>query len=154
MGLRGCATASAVIKTPGDEFVVRSLDFDAIESLVRTNFAAATALWETFADQETVDFGAVINEALRMAPGLVAQIIAFAVDDPEVEDMDERLQLVRKLPFTAQMEALEAIAELTFATEGGPKKVVEIVIRAANRLTETIQSFQDSPDGSGDSAAR
>jgi len=82
------------------------------------------------------------------APELVAHIIACAVGEAD------QWEKVHALPAPVQLELLEAAGTLTFAVEGGPKKVMETVIRLMQGVTQSLGSPNTSLTGSGVSEAR
>lgn len=65
---------------------------------------------------------------LQMSPAIAAHIIAQA----EVRDEGEEPQFdtAARLPVDVQIDALDKIIRLTFQTEGGPKKVLETLVKA------------------------
>ncbi|MEL4071752.1 hypothetical protein WKW50_16530 [Ochrobactrum sp. GPK 3] len=85
---------------------------------------------------------------LDSAPSLVAEIIAHAADEPQAVHQASRL------PITTQLEALEAIGQLTFDAEGGPKKFLEAVIRIMSGATGMMSGLNQSQIGSLVSAGK
>lgn len=72
------------------------------------------------------------EQLLSNFPDLVASIIAYGSDEPTLAHK------ARQLPFPVQMEAINAIAELTFVEEDSLKKVAEIVIQMVQKTTELL----------------
>lgn len=66
------------------------------------------------------------------APDLVAQVIAHANDEPE------SYEKVQKLPGIVQINALIAVAALTFHSEDEVKKLLETVIQGAGVLSNLL----------------
>lgn len=66
---------------------------------------------------------------LENIPIVAAHAIALAADEPD------QTTTAFGLPFPVQLEALQAVYELTFGTEGGIKKVLETVIRISESVT-------------------
>lgn len=138
MTLANLSTVTKVVKAPGGEFSVRGLSLSDILVLVSAHRKAMSELFETFAnsgsDANLENTQKLAGSVISSAPALAAEIIALAADEPtEIEN-------AKRLPFPAQLEALEIIGELTFATVGSPKKVVEIVIRAMEGASSLMDS--------------
>lgn len=94
----------------------------------------------------------------REAPGLVANIIAICSgemvgkDNPAHETVNAGLiNQARRLPFPAQVQALEMIGTMTFEEAGGVKKAVESLMILLSRLRTkplgktTDQTTQNNP---------
>jgi hypothetical protein len=143
VGLKHLTLNVETIVTPAGDFTVRGLNFDDISTLVRLNFEALSAVFANakmdakgeIKDLKLNNTAALAGSLATSAPQVVAQIIALGADE---DDLSE----VAKIPFPNQLEALEAIGKLTFATEGSPKKVLETVIRIVNGATSTLGSLK------------
>jgi hypothetical protein len=97
--------------------------------------------------------GQMIQMTLEECPELMAEVIVRASDTPVTP---QSLELARKIPMTAQIEALLATVEHTFVSEAEVKKLVEIVTKAMEQATDLVGKInQTSPgkDGSGASVA-
>lgn len=70
-------------------------------------------------------YGMLAGDLAIEGPLLAAHIIAAGAD------MHNHVDSAGRLPFSTQIELLTCIGELTFAQEGGAKKVLETVIRVA-----------------------
>ena len=123
------------IEFAGGSFAVRGLGLSDIVLLVSFHREKLTELFSQYAgnggDGKTIgaEMGLPMGLAfIQIAPTLAAHIIAHA----EVREPGEppAFEVSMRLPVDVQMEALEKILKLTFQTEGGPKKVLETVIRA------------------------
>ncbi len=79
---------------------------------------------------------------MKVAPGLVAMIIALGADEPDAQAE------AMTLPFSVQMDALTKIARLTFTQAGGPKKFLESVAALMRGVTETAVKLRLSKTGS------
>ena len=120
----------------GGKFSVRGLALSDITILVAFHKDRLGELFEQFAvpgaDSKlelTPESGVPFALAfIQMAPTIAAHIIALADVREEGEDPDILTAL--KLPLDVQLDALEKILKLTFQMEGGPKKVLEMVMRA------------------------
>jgi len=85
------------------------------------------------------------------APGLVANIIAICSgemvgkENPEAEAINaELIKTARRLPFPAQVQALEHIGAMTFEEAGGVKKAIESLMNLLARLrTKPLKSPTD-----------
>jgi hypothetical protein len=142
MGLRTLRLPSTEIKVPGgDSFAVRGLSLTDISILATKHGAALSMLFERYITRsaeglQPAEMVAVGKTILELAPEAAIEGIALAADEPDAVDV------VRKLPFPVQVEALEAMVAHTFASEAEIKKVVETVTRAAlgtNRLVDSLR---------------
>lgn len=120
---------------PGQSFSVGAIDATIAVKLIQNrqdqiknlfDVAAAKGLTE---DPDPLKIGML---ALDLFPDLTAEIIAWASGEPE------SVEQARTLPVTAQLEALDAVLELTFEAEGGVKKFGEIVVRLLQRTTGAL----------------
>jgi hypothetical protein len=142
MGLSHLKRLREEVQVGDDKFEVRGLNLTDITVIVQSNGVLAP-LSELFANLQMGgdgefalnDSASVAAALAQAAPLAVSLIIACAADEEDVA-------WVREIPFPAQIDALEKIAKLTFATEGGPKKVLETIIRVANGATATLGSLQ------------
>lgn len=140
MGLKHLKLPSAEIKFTGGKFSVRGLSLDDIGYLVSHNKEKLSSLFDKFQEQQgdldsTDSVTQFIGPLVETAPVLVAQVIACGAGDAE------DWEVARSLPVPVQVEALEHIITLTFSAEGGPKKVMEAVIRMAQGTTALLDSL-------------
>lgn len=137
----------------GDEPVsisVRGLSGLDIAAILREDGGAALAgLYVQLTTGETTaeSVASVGLDMLAELPDLVAHIIARAADEPE------NWELVRGMPVGLQMDLLDAIGELTFASETARKKVLEAVLRFVTKPSQS-DLLQQSTTGSGPSGSR
>lgn len=140
MRLRDLKLPEAKIELPDGGFVVRGLCLNDIMYLVQRHGAglqsAFATMMATEGDLTTDSVAAFAGPLLQTAPDIAAEVIACASGDPEAADVAARL------PFPTQIEALEKIAKLTFDAAGGPKKLVETVIRLAQGMTGLLQDLK------------
>lgn len=139
MSLKNLNFASETIKTSGGEFTVRGLSLADITVLVRKHAQAMSEFFDKMKDGESLDLDntAMLGGALaEAAPELAAEVIALASGEPDA------IEEARRLTFPTQVDALEKIANLTFDSEGGVKKVVEAVIRAMTGATGLLSSLR------------
>lgn len=125
----------------GGSFTVRGLGFEDISLLFASHQAAMTAMFNQYVADESKTGKSVkdtppetiASGLIKDAPQLAAAVIAVAGDDPS------KTALISKLPFPVQIEALKAIGELTFSTEGGVGKVIETVIQVVGGATALVK---------------
>lgn len=141
-GLKGLRIPTRTVSVAdGVAITVRGLSFTDISHLVAEYAPAMKGLFaelvsgglEDVSSSDAMKFASVL---LKQAPDLAAAIIAHASGEPD--SMEE----ANTLPFPAQLELLEAVALLTFATEGGAKKVLETVIRLAQGVNGLIADLR------------
>lgn len=139
-GLKGLVIPTKTVEIPGGSLAVRGLSFNDLSSLVRNYAPAMKGLFDRLTgageDVSMEDAGKFALALLETAPELAAAIIAHASGEPESVDA------ASLLPFPMQLELLEAIAVLTFSTEGGAKKVVETIIRLAQGVNGLITDLK------------
>lgn len=148
--------ATRAIKLPnGGSFTVRGIAMSDISRIVRSNTHDIEGFFMKFmGDREQAmaspdpKFAAVGmatkfgKDLLMGAPALAADIIAAASDEPHLAHK------VQRMPFPAQLEALEAIADLTFNGDDGIKKVGEVIIRMLKGATSLVEDQNRSEIGS------
>lgn len=142
MSLKKLTLPMAVVEIPGseDKLAVRGISFAHISVMTQQHRDLLEALYHRFTSDgsmpDNADVGAILKELIGVAPALVATIIVLACgDDPE----DPEVQAIAaSLPMPVQAEALEQIMRLTFAREGGVKKLLETVIRATTALNQNL----------------
>lgn len=130
----------------GGNFAVRGLSLPDITILVDRHSVALRAMFDHYngvaQDVSLDDLGGIGVSILESAPKLAAEIIAIAADEPD------EIEKVSVLPFPAQVDALEKVAKLTFDTSGGPKKVIETVIRILRGVSDLTVDLRTSKAGS------
>jgi hypothetical protein len=145
VALRDIKIRKTEIATPDGAFAVRGLSYADISTLASRFKDTAEQAFKTLTQtpgtgdggELTVgDVTPVATILLKDAPALAAAIIATAADEPDMEEV------VMKLPFTLQTEALEAVGKHTFETEGSLKKAVETVIGLLQSGTRAIESLR------------
>lgn len=142
----------------GASFTVRGIAMSDISRIVRTNTHDLGAFFERFMgereqamqspDPKFASLGMATKfgkDLLTSAPALAADIIAHASDEPHLSHK------VQRMPFPAQLEALEAIAELTFNGEEGIKKAGEVIVRMLRGATSLLADQNLSEIGTLDS---
>ena len=139
MGLKHIKLPEAQVKFPGGDIAVRGLSLDDLSFIVQRHGAKLNVLFKSFTEGGELTVEGVANFAmplLNAAPEIAAELIACASGDPEDAG------IAATLPFPVQLEALEKLAELTFNVSGGPKKLVETVLRMAKGTTGLLDSLK------------
>jgi hypothetical protein len=141
------------IEFAGGDLSVRGLGVPEIAQVVSINTEAAVELFNEITtaakENQEIDIGALIFALLSRFSTAVAHTIALAADAPD------QIAGVSKLPIDVQVEALQRIARLSFAMDGGVKKFWETVlahVAASKGLSETVQELTATfMNGSGPS---
>jgi hypothetical protein len=146
MSLKGykVPTEQVVTKSADGEVThtVRGLGAEAVSALVRSQGPAMRELYARAlkGDFTEMDIEALLGVILDEAPLLVALTIAFGLDEPD------EWSVAAELPFEDQVILVDAIVRLTFAREGGAKKVAEIIKGAMVRAV-AANPLQPSANG-------
>lgn len=138
MGLKHIKFPSADIEFSGGKFAVRGLSLDDVAFLVARNKDSLSSLFDQFQEQGDLSAdgaAAFIIPLIETAPRLAAEVIACGSGDAD------DWEVARRLPFPVQVEALESIIDLTFSAEGGPKKVLEAVVRLAQGTSALMDTL-------------
>lgn len=121
---------------------LRGLNFFDISELIKIHQADLGGVFDLYEKNagnfSNIAMGSFAVELLKNAPGLVAHAIALSCDEPELAD---RAQL---LPIIKQMDALEALAKLTFEEVGGVKKLIQTVTNLFAQLKPEIVETANS----------
>lgn len=140
MGLKSIKLPEAKVELPdGQSFPVRGLSLNDVVVLVRNHGDQLGKMFSEFSKQSDLTAESVAGFALPLlqaAPQLAAEIIAAGSGDSD--SWPEAMLL----PFPVQLDALEKVARLTFESGGGPKKLVETVIRLAQGTTGLLESLK------------
>lgn len=112
----------------GDFIEVRGLSVPDIQQLVEVNMETARDLFDQFSGRAENSFTlddatSLARHLVTTAPAIMAHVIALGADSTDQFDV------IKTLPLDVQMAALEKIAKLTFAMQGGAKNFVETVLR-------------------------
>jgi hypothetical protein len=140
VGLKHLRIQTETVETAGGEFAVRGLSLPDIAEIFEAERAPLSKLFGEIAVDGAGgvlldDMAGLAVKLASVAPSVVARIIASAADEE-----DETIAL--ELPFPVQIDALEKIGRLTFATEGAAKKVMETIIRMVKGANAAIKSRQ------------
>lgn len=158
------AGIETVMLPKGGSFTVRGLALSDITRIFRARTQDLSDFFEHYmAENDKLSSGDPKYQALKSstkfggallekAPDVVADIIAYASDEPT------KSHVARTLPFPVQLDALEKIAALTFTEEDGAKKAAETVMRMITGgrnlmgdLTQQVSGFIPSDDKSASS---
>jgi hypothetical protein len=120
----------------GGYFAVRGLSYEDMTILVDRYFAELSEMFDRFAGQakfgEDEMVGMMTTVLIKQTPAIASDVIALGANEPEMAG------IARQLPFPTQIEAVKAIAELTFDAGGGPKKVGETVIEIVKGMRNLL----------------
>lgn len=134
MALADYTPVRAPVEFKGGSFDVRGLSLDDVSVLMRSHLPDVEAIVDLLAKGNAgaeFDVTSVMEHAITLvkeAPGLVANLIALAADDPDNVDK------VRSMPLPIQVRAIETICNLTFEEAGGPKKFFESLVHLLSSL--------------------
>lgn len=122
------------IKLPGGgSFDLHGIDLDDALAIYQRHAGELSTWFDRLvlqtaeAGEATFSFdGAIASALLDGAPTIAAEIIARAMghDDPAV------VGIVKNMPLSPKVAALQAVADLTFTEDMPPKKMFEIFIQA------------------------
>jgi len=120
-------------------FHVRGLNILDLTAIVKAHFPDLGALGELYnkaggATMTEASMVRLCHQLIGNAPGLVAHIIARATDNPDAVNGAARL------PFMAQVDALQKIGRLTFEEAGSLKKMMADLQDALNMDSKDDQS--------------
>lgn len=124
MGLKDLQLPRDTVEIPGGaSFSVRGLSYVDLTQLLGKHGAVLSEFFQVIAGGDTQamaeDFGLLAGRVVMEAPALAADVIALASDEPDA------FEVVLRLPFPTQTEALSKIGKLTFATEEDVKKFLQ-----------------------------
>lgn len=137
MAIKDFYVESREIICGSTSFKVEGLSFDHLVRLfteARDEMLGALDLYDGLAESGEVNTMALAMAAIEKFPDLVAKLIALAAGEPGTE------ALVRKMAFPVQMDALVAVAELTFTETDSLKKFLahlSLLMESAKKLTKT-----------------
>jgi len=139
MGLKHIKLPSAEVEFSGSNIAVRGLSLDDVAYLVRQHQKSLETLYNEFqavGDLSASGAMAFVGPLVERTPQLAADIIACGAGD------HEDAGIARTLPFPVQVELLEHIIRLTFSSEGGPKKLLETVVRLTEGTTALVDTLK------------
>jgi hypothetical protein len=127
------------IKYRGSSFTVRGLGLDIVSRLLasssRAQIDAAVSQLEIAykADGDSAALEGAVSKLAIELPELVAQVIAFAADEPDAA------VVVARLPLPVQLEALMAIGRLTFDGEESIKNFVSGLVTLMTSVKRAVE---------------
>jgi hypothetical protein len=129
------------IKFAGGSIDLRGLSVPDIVQLVNVHMENATKIYQMVIDKDAEGFSedqlhAFMFKLLAVSPSFVGHVIALSADATDM--IDE----IGKLPADVQVAALEKIAGITFAMQGGAKNFVETVTRIAQGVSGLNQNVK------------
>ncbi|HBN9515490.1 TPA: hypothetical protein L3889_000495 [Pseudomonas aeruginosa] len=133
-------------------FYVEGLSLETLALLIRTHMPDFEAVFAILINSERAggDFNGQLQRAAlgiaQQAPGLAANIIAACCSGEELSA--DLVRSASRLPFTAQVEALTQIGELTFQEAGGIKKAMESLITLLARMRAGLPDETRTPASS------
>jgi hypothetical protein len=138
MSLKDFVIPIKTIQTPnGASFAVRGLSLNDITTLLNSAEPELRAMFSIFLGvdnkMQAGDLLSTAIPAMQQFPKLASAMIATAADEPD------SVGIVERLPMSTQVEAMEAILQLSFDSEGGPGKFLGTVTRAFNGLAALTQ---------------
>lgn len=143
------------IKYGKSEFTVRGLSTEDVARIIPRFGAEVSVLFGGLLSGKDINpstLPTLLQTVVTEAPELVAAIISFAADEPN----DKGMEVARRLPLPVQVDALTAIYENTFTTEGDLEKFVGVIARivgAAAGMVDTMTPAVLSGIGIGTSVA-
>lgn len=106
----------------GGSFVVRGLSLADMTKLINAYRTELEEVFRTFEEVTFADISTLAEQMLGRFPDAVANAIALAADEPE------RVDVVKALPASVTLDAVEKVGRLTLSAEGGLKKVLATVV--------------------------
>ena len=106
-------------------FEVRGLNLEDMAILIRAHLPDLEAVLDLIKHSEKIEPQTVqdiIGSMVSQAPGLVANVIALASGEANAQ------QTAARLPALKQIDALTAVAELTFSEVGSVKKTFDLLM--------------------------
>ena len=121
---------SKVSVSGGQTITVRGLGIDSIVALIRGQGDVMRDLYSRAVEGKlsVENTGDLLELLLEEAPVVAALIIAFGSDEPD------NWEICMEMPLVDQLVLFEEIILLTLVTEGGVKKIQEIILRATKSM--------------------
>lgn len=149
MGLRHIQIPTRTVPVGDENIQLRGASFSDLMMLMDAYSGQMTAVFarvlQLAEDERLAGVQAAITQMSKDFPELVGALIALASDDYA----PETVEVATKLPFTTQVQCIEAIFDLSFTTEGDIKKFMESVVRMIQAASATLVELQSSPIGIG-----
>lgn len=121
MSLSDYVPQRVTVPLRGGSLQVRGLALDDVTILLQNHLPDLDTLFDLYQEAQTdhtkvSDTAKYAVQIIKQAPGLVANMIALAADEPD------QVEKARVLPIAAQQKALMEILRISFEEAGGPKK--------------------------------
>ena len=137
MALSDYKPEERVISLGETSFRVNVVSLQELAPLLRVHLPDLERLFEIFenlAEQDKQDIPVIAGRLISQAPGFAANLIAICAGEPD------QATTAQSLSFVTQVQAVAAIAELTFMEVGGVKKGIEVL---ANLITKNGINFSE-----------
>lgn len=133
MSLAEFVIARKLVSFAGGSFHVKGLSLDDINFLIRDWLPEIDSLFKMYENEDLRE--TAISESAKFAIGIVQQAphlvgTLIAVGAEELDMVD----IARRLPIPAQVEAIKAIFELTFEEAGGAKKFLDMILSLVQQV--------------------
>lgn len=132
MALSDITVPTETISVGTASFTVRGLCFDDVTRIIKTHQEAVEKVIDAYGNK--VPDAAILQMLISELPELTAKVIACAADEPDA------VQNARKLSMPKQVDALTAIARLTFDEVGGVKKFADQLASLFGGLRSNLPS--------------
>ncbi len=119
----------------GASVELKALSFSNITGLISSHRKELDALFDSATSDKDTDMADMLFDGLSNAPELAVSIIAYSSGQVGEED------IISSIPFPAQIEMLEIIADLTFNEVGGVGKFLPMVVRIFKKASSSISSL-------------
>jgi hypothetical protein len=156
MALKYTPKRAKIEFSDGDYVEVRGLSLPDLRILYETHAETVTSLFDKFTGRDPDNFSiedlSLLAQVLVVEfPAIVAHVIALGADEPE------QFETIATLPIDVQASALEKIAHLSFAMQGGAKNFAEIVVRmgeGVSGLKGEVKQKNLLPSSNGSAASK
>lgn len=133
MGLKNYEPARHEMSISGGSLSLRGLSLEDVSSLVNHHLRDLEAIFNLFTNGgierlDDIQFERLAMSIVQEAPGLAANLIAIASDEPE------EAKQAAKLTFPVQIAALTTIGDMTFREVGGWGKGLEGIAALLGRM--------------------
>lgn len=131
MGLNNYTPERHEFVLKGGSFHVRGLSLEDVSRLVNHHLPDLEALFDLFSSGQLdsdSNLRPLVMSLVREAPGLAANLIALASDEPD------SAKQAATLPAPVQIDAILKIGDMTFSEVGGIKKGMEGIAALLKRV--------------------
>ena len=146
MAIRDFNVETVEVSFKGGTFTVHGVSSDELTRLATDATADVMAAIDAYEAMEKEGHNsgeAIIGIVLAKAPDLAARLIANAANEPDL------FPVVRKMPLSVQMNALEAIFRLTFEEPEALKKFSGQILALLNSVKNLAPKKEASPTAAG-----